>query len=93
MGIFGIHMPLLYGEGERAFVRLQEEIIKTSTDMSFLIHEPIAPEDAASLRQPLGNGRELSIESNESTVLGEDIHIVVVRVSDRDRKRKLSDHQ
>ncbi|KAF2206441.1 hypothetical protein CERZMDRAFT_115729 [Cercospora zeae-maydis SCOH1-5] len=34
MGIFGIHMPLLYGEGERAFVRLQEEIIKTSTDIS-----------------------------------------------------------
>lgn len=33
MGIFGISMPLLYGEGaERAFVRLQEEIIKVSDD-------------------------------------------------------------
>ncbi|KAF4630287.1 hypothetical protein G7Y89_g7852 [Cudoniella acicularis] len=34
MGIFGINMPLLYGEGERAFIRLQEEIIKVSDDHS-----------------------------------------------------------
>ncbi|KAK5198598.1 hypothetical protein LTR47_007594 [Exophiala xenobiotica] len=34
LGIFNINMPLLYGEGERAFVRLQEEIIKVSTDYS-----------------------------------------------------------
>lgn len=32
MGIFGVHMPMLYGEGENAFIRLQEEIIKKSTD-------------------------------------------------------------
>ncbi|KIW45055.1 uncharacterized protein PV06_03476 [Exophiala oligosperma] len=34
LGLFDINMPLLYGEGERAFVRLQEEIIKVSTDYS-----------------------------------------------------------
>ena len=34
MGIFGIHMPTLYGEGRMAFYRLQEEIMKTSTDTS-----------------------------------------------------------
>lgn len=34
MGIFGIHMPLLYGEGEMAFIRLQEEIIKILDDYS-----------------------------------------------------------
>lgn len=27
LGLFEIHMPLLYGEGERAFIRLQEEIL------------------------------------------------------------------
>lgn len=27
LGIFGVNMPLLYGEGERAFTRLQEEIV------------------------------------------------------------------
>jgi hypothetical protein len=34
MGIFGINIPLLYGEGERAFVRLQEEIMKITDDHS-----------------------------------------------------------
>jgi Heterokaryon incompatibility protein (HET) len=34
MGLFDIHMPMLYGEGEKAFMRLQEEIIKTNFDMS-----------------------------------------------------------
>ncbi|KAH0491236.1 hypothetical protein TgHK011_002674 [Trichoderma gracile] len=34
MGIFGINMPLLYGEGERAFIRLQQEIMRVSDDQS-----------------------------------------------------------
>lgn len=34
MGIFGINMPLLYGEGDNAFKRLQLEILKTSDDES-----------------------------------------------------------
>jgi ankyrin repeat protein len=34
MGIFGIHMPLIYGEGEQAFLRLQEEIMRISNDDS-----------------------------------------------------------
>lgn len=35
MGIFDVNMPLLYGEGgRRAFLRLQEEIMKTSDDQS-----------------------------------------------------------
>ncbi|KAI1283360.1 heterokaryon incompatibility protein-domain-containing protein [Xylaria sp. FL0933] len=34
LGIFGINMPLLYGEGSRAFLRLQEEIIRTSNDQT-----------------------------------------------------------
>ncbi|KAE9368292.1 HET-domain-containing protein [Stipitochalara longipes BDJ] len=34
MGIFDINMPMLYGEGEKAFMRLQEEIIKNSQDES-----------------------------------------------------------
>ncbi|KAL7934994.1 ankyrin repeat-containing domain protein [Trichoderma chlorosporum] len=34
MGIFGINMPLLYGEGNRAFMRLQKEIMKVTDDDS-----------------------------------------------------------
>ncbi|KAH8805061.1 heterokaryon incompatibility protein-domain-containing protein [Xylogone sp. PMI_703] len=34
LGIFDANMPLLYGEAEDAFVRLQEEILKYSDDQS-----------------------------------------------------------
>ncbi|KAK1757017.1 hypothetical protein QBC47DRAFT_459684 [Echria macrotheca] len=34
LGIFGIHMALIYGEGPNAFARLQEEIIRVSADQS-----------------------------------------------------------
>ncbi|KAF0326687.1 het domain-containing protein [Colletotrichum asianum] len=34
LGLFGVNMPLLYGEGSKAFVRLQEEIVKISDDQS-----------------------------------------------------------
>ena len=57
MGIFGIHMPTLYGEGEGAFRRLQEEIMRRTPDQSlfawggvlqnFHVHREL---DAASLR-------------------------------------------
>lgn len=32
MGLFGVNLPMLYGEGERAFIRLQEEIMRASDD-------------------------------------------------------------
>ncbi|KAK3368857.1 heterokaryon incompatibility protein-domain-containing protein [Lasiosphaeria ovina] len=34
LGIFNVNMPMIYGEGERAFIRLQEEISKESNDLS-----------------------------------------------------------
>jgi len=34
MGIFDINMPLLYGEGEKAFFRLQGEILRSTHDHS-----------------------------------------------------------
>ncbi len=36
MGLFDIHMPMLYGEGDAAFGRLREEIMKRSDDQSLL---------------------------------------------------------
>ena len=51
MGIFNVNMPLLYGEGDKAFMRLQEEIIKDSEDQSLFAwqHPTDGPEtgDAA----------------------------------------------
>lgn len=34
MGLFGVNMPAIYGEGHKAFTRLQLEILKTSTDQT-----------------------------------------------------------
>ncbi|CAH0045943.1 unnamed protein product [Clonostachys solani] len=34
LGIFQVNMPLLYGEGRRAFIRLQKEIMKDSDDLT-----------------------------------------------------------
>jgi hypothetical protein len=43
LGIFGINMPLLYGEGMKAFIRLQEEILKITDDQSiFAWRDPTA---------------------------------------------------
>ena len=36
LGLFDINIPLLYGEGEKAFLRLQQEIIRSSDDESVL---------------------------------------------------------
>ena len=36
LGLFDVNMPLLYGEGERAFLRLQQEIIRKVNDDSIL---------------------------------------------------------
>jgi hypothetical protein len=53
LGIFDVHMPLLYGEGSKAFMRLQEEIIKRSNDLSiFAWGHPMTtrpPSEAGSL--------------------------------------------
>ena len=34
LGIFDVNMPMLYGEGQKAFIRLQEEILKEFDDHS-----------------------------------------------------------
>jgi len=36
MGLFDVNMPLIYGEGRKAFRRLQEEILKHEDDLSLL---------------------------------------------------------
>ncbi|KAF6811820.1 het domain protein [Colletotrichum plurivorum] len=37
LGIFDIQMPLLYGEGSKAFIRLQQEILRVSEDSTIFL--------------------------------------------------------
>src|SRR6266566_6351131 len=55
LGIFDIHMPMLYGEGAKAVIRLQEEIMKVSDDNSLLCW---------GFKQPLGDIREAHHETS-----------------------------
>lgn len=55
MGLFGVNMPLLYGEKSRAFRRLQLEILQTSADWTFLDWDsPQGP-----MREAVAGGWEL----------------------------------
>ncbi|KAI5981745.1 heterokaryon incompatibility protein-domain-containing protein, partial [Pisolithus albus] len=40
MGLFGVNMPMLYGEGKKAFRRLQLEIIREYCDQSIFAWNP-----------------------------------------------------
>jgi len=40
LGIFDVNMPLLYGEGDKAFLRLQEEIVKRNNDLTIFAWDP-----------------------------------------------------
>ncbi|KAF5654009.1 beta transducin [Fusarium sp. NRRL 25303] len=72
LGIFDINMPLLYGEGKRAFFRLQEEIIKICNDHTIFCwgwNEDV-PDDWASLLSPwpttFAGAGGFKIESSEN---------------------------
>jgi hypothetical protein len=44
LGIFDVNMPLLYGEGQKSFIRLQEEIMKSTEDQTlFAWKDPDLP--------------------------------------------------
>ncbi|KAI1141850.1 HET-domain-containing protein [Hypoxylon sp. FL0543] len=61
LGIFDLNMPLLYGEGAKAFIRLQEELIKVSNDLTIFCwawpeDKRDIPEDWASMLAPSPKG-------------------------------------
>ncbi|KAI0709916.1 heterokaryon incompatibility protein-domain-containing protein [Earliella scabrosa] len=58
MGIFGINMPTIYGEGPRAFIRLQEEILRRIPDQSILAWGRIHDNYSAAKRFWKGVGAE-----------------------------------
>ncbi|KAK7996528.1 hypothetical protein PG989_004568 [Apiospora arundinis] len=67
MGLFGVHMPLLYGEGDKAFLRLQEEILKDTTDTSILAHQYFGNSDSLLASHPIKFGRGLTAINEASS--------------------------
>ncbi|KAM3425647.1 hypothetical protein BST61_g7592 [Cercospora zeina] len=52
LGILGQNMPLLYGEGSRALLRLQEVVLTSTTDQSMLHWTPTDPSQTGMLLAP-----------------------------------------
>ena len=56
MGLFRVHMPTIYGEGKKAFLRLQEEIMKRSPDQTLfswhINHDMTGPQSGLLAEDP-----------------------------------------
>ncbi|KAI1409871.1 heterokaryon incompatibility protein-domain-containing protein [Hypoxylon sp. FL1857] len=55
LGIFNVNMPLLYGEGKKSFIRLQEEIMKNSDDhtlFAWSLPSDLRPVDGSIMDSP-----------------------------------------
>ncbi|KAH7391405.1 hypothetical protein BKA64DRAFT_746953 [Cadophora sp. MPI-SDFR-AT-0126] len=64
LGIFDVNMPLLYGEGKRAFIRLQEAILTKEEDQSlFAWHSEPLPTSSLGDSGPTGGFSGLLAES------------------------------
>ncbi|KAH6855717.1 HET and ankyrin domain protein [Chaetomium sp. MPI-CAGE-AT-0009] len=100
MGIFGINMPMLYGEGDKAFLRLQEEILRTTDDLSLFVwkEDGDGPERSSGLlaahprsfRHSGGIKRSDPFAAQSVTVDNLGIHLKVPLVTIRDREDRLA---
>ena len=70
LGIFNISMPTIYGEGPRAFQRLQEEIAKHSFDTTLFVWDAThRNQDAGLTAQPLEEVQSLFGDFDERYLL------------------------
>ncbi|KAI6158981.1 heterokaryon incompatibility protein-domain-containing protein [Pisolithus thermaeus] len=69
MGLFGVNLPMLYGEGKKAFRRLQLEIIREFNDQSILAWKPRVPRTGSVLAEDpsdfRGCGKITKVEPGE----------------------------
>ncbi|KAL7800134.1 RNA 3'-terminal phosphate cyclase domain-containing protein [Trichoderma ceciliae] len=56
LGIFGVTMPLIYGEGSKAFARLQEEIMEETDDQSIFAWSEVGMKGTRRGEYGEGNG-------------------------------------
>ncbi|CAG9988231.1 unnamed protein product [Clonostachys byssicola] len=75
-GIFGVNMPLVYGEGSKAFLRLQEEILRRSDDQTIFAWRSLESQKSREVRGLFASSpREFSNFydglPNESNIRGE----------------------
>ncbi|CAK7206980.1 hypothetical protein SEUCBS139899_009787 [Sporothrix eucalyptigena] len=67
LGLFDVYMPLIYGEGKQAFQRLQEEILKRTTDLTLFAW--LTPEEAAAMDLETAHSLQSLTPSNRSAYM------------------------
>lgn len=88
LGLFDVNMPLLYGEGSKAFLRLQHEIFGTVPDDSLLAWTAVRkshpqgicaqhPSDFANSKHIVPIPQRLLIPPNRMTSMGVEIHFPI----------------
>jgi hypothetical protein len=82
LGIFDVNMPLLYGEREKSFLRLQEEIIKKSTDQSIFAWKDtkVAASEYTGLLAPSPHGFKESGNIYSLGVLGRNADLSITNL-------------
>ncbi|KAK4961532.1 hypothetical protein LTR10_002022 [Elasticomyces elasticus] len=70
LGILRVNMPLLYGEGSKAFRRLQEELIRRSSDQS-IFHWTVTTDFHNAISSVLAQGPDNFAESAHVFASGE----------------------
>ncbi|CAK7212406.1 hypothetical protein SCUCBS95973_001452 [Sporothrix curviconia] len=66
LGLFDVYMPLIYGEGKRAFQRLQEEILKRTTDLTLFAW--VSADEAAAMDLETAQSLQRSASPSLSSV-------------------------
>ncbi|KAK3313600.1 hypothetical protein B0H66DRAFT_606855 [Apodospora peruviana] len=74
LGIFDVQMPLLYGEGQKAFTRLQEEIIKETNDFSLFAWKTAAGHSSQKYWGILANSPSLFAHCADVTLANDPVH-------------------
>ena len=70
LGIFDVAMPLIYGEGPKAFRRLQEEIMKTTQDLTIMGWTPPAPSGQQGGKHPVFASSPSDFTTYSSEIVG-----------------------
>jgi hypothetical protein len=77
LGLFDISMPLLYGEGDKSFVRLQHEIIRNNNDLSIFGWSLNTGLVSPAYRP--GFGRGCRVDCGHRNQYQDDLHSVLAR--------------
>jgi hypothetical protein len=98
LGLFKVNMPLIYGEGKNAFLRLQLEIMKITTDHSILAWNPVPYHKTGALAATVdeffesGRVRSFSVLNEspfEMTNLGLRITLPCFQIKSQNNQRSL----